>query len=67
MHRQEVYVEIQRANREAMDVASAGLEGAQQLINRDTKAGGSKVTTGHPEGAKRPKDARKHMEVKHGT
>ena len=67
VHRQEVYLEIERANREAMDVASAGLEGAQQLINKDTKAVGGKVTTGHPATAKRPQDARKHMEVKHGT
>ena len=70
VHRQEVYAAIERANREAMEVASAGLEGAQELMNKDTK--GTKDTKGggttQPQkGANPSRPGHKHMEVKHGT
>lgn len=69
VHRQEVYAEIERANREAMEVASAGLEGAQQLMKKDTKAGDGTATTRLKEGAARAQSERKSksMEVNHGT
>ena len=34
VHRQEVYLEIERANREALNVAGAGLKGAQELLEK---------------------------------
>ncbi len=37
VHRQEVYMEIERTNRAAMNVAGAGLEGAKELLGRRSK------------------------------
>ncbi len=34
VHRQEVYEEIERTNREALEVAGGSLEGARKLIKR---------------------------------
>ena len=67
VHRQEVYAEIERANREAMEVASAGLEGAQKLMKKDAKAGDGTATTRRKEGAARAQREPKSMEVNHGT
>jgi len=39
VHRQEVYIEIEKANREAMTVAGAGLSGARALVRRHKAAG----------------------------
>ncbi len=35
VHRQEVYLEIERANREALEVIGSGLKGAEQLLKED--------------------------------
>ena len=82
VHRQEVYAEIERANREAMEVASAGLEGAQKLLKQEkkekkekkdkkekkgAKAGDGTARTRHKEGAARAQREPKSMEVNHGT
>ncbi len=34
VHRQEVYLEIERANRESLEIATAGLEGARTLAQK---------------------------------
>ncbi len=38
VHRQEVYLEIERANREALAVASKGLAGAKKLLQGKVRA-----------------------------
>ena len=58
VHRQEVYLEIERANQESLQVATGGLEGAAKLF-------GGKVSTK----AKAPAGRREavHTEVSHGS
>ena len=51
VHRQEVYIEIERANREALQVAPDGLAGASELLgttantNKLTRRNSKKVST----------------------
>ncbi|MEM7263277.1 MAG: carbon storage regulator CsrA [Planctomycetota bacterium] len=39
VHRQEVYLEIERANRAALSVAGSGLKGARKLLDKKNSGG----------------------------
>ena len=66
VHRQEVYLEIERANREALNVVGAGLERAREMLehSRD-RAEGAAPATPAPEAKRKRK--RIDTEVAHGT
>ena len=63
VHRQEVYLEIERANREAVNVKTGGLSGIKELMNKTGKA------VRRPGGAQKKKDPApaENMEVNHGS
>ena len=62
VHRQEVYIEIEKANRESMTVAGAGLSGARALVERHKAAG---TNNGKRRSAR--STATVSTEVNHGT
>jgi carbon storage regulator len=49
VHRQEVFLEIERANRAALDVAGAGLESARALLEKKRSRAGNRKNDGRPE------------------
>ena len=61
VHRQEVYQEIERANREALAIAGSGLAGARKLVEESAHS--------RAEGDARKKETGKKLntEVGHGT
>lgn len=66
VHRQEVYLEIERANQESLQIASGGLKGVSELLNaasREPKNKNAVVPAGNP--AKRR--GKVHTEVSHGA
>ncbi len=67
VHRQEVYEEIERTNREALEVAGGALEGARELLKHTP--GVERATQASPN-RKRGRGASRNTlntEVRHGT
>ena len=79
VHRQEVYLEIERANREAVDVQSTGLAGAREFMRKKKKKANRKLgnqagskkdrskTMSQIQGRSKKAKTTENMEVKNGT
>lgn len=72
VHRQEIYLEIERTNREALQIAGAGLKGASTLLAKQAKASKKKAEAGSlsPMVASAAKSQRRKLsvtEVSHGS
>lgn len=66
VHRQEVYLEIERANQESLAIHSDGLKKAQELAQNGAGTSPNSIST---LSKKQPRGSRKrvHTEVSHGT
>ena len=64
VHRQEVYLEIERANREAVNVKPGGLSGIKELMKKTDKG---KRSSGSARKKKDQKTPDVNMEVNHGS
>ncbi len=59
VHRQEIYIEIEKANRAALEVAGAGLAGAQALLDGEVE----KRLKSRKQKAKNPKPSSRPIKV----
>ena len=68
VHRQEVYLEIERMNRESLQIAGSGLEKARQLMQESPEKAKGTQPAANPTPASRKKRRKAvNTEVAHGT